>query len=225
MDDLSKFQLAVNADLFRRAASCVSSEPTRYYLNGVYATPCDAGGVLLISTDGHKMVAIRDPEGTIVGKGGIVSLEKAVLKECKEGRQILVSKKKATVVRGGKPEDGFDFGLCVDPNSTVLAFQWKDVLIDGTFPDWTRAASLPNFTVEKTGINPNFLLTVASSLGGKFSAVVAYETTPGGPIFVACPESHVDGFGLIMPVRCGAAKVPTWLAAIKKPAEVQSKAA
>src|SRR5256885_2092412 len=63
--------IKVNARLFAAAWVCISTEESRYYLNGVRIEPL-AEGCVMVATDGHRLIAIRDPSGTC-DKADIVS--------------------------------------------------------------------------------------------------------------------------------------------------------
>ncbi|RCK40460.1 hypothetical protein [Thalassospira xiamenensis] len=60
-------RITVSAKHFYAAWQFVSTEKTRYYLNGVYIEPHKDGGVLLIATDGHSMAVIRDATARFEG--------------------------------------------------------------------------------------------------------------------------------------------------------------
>ena len=73
-DEKPKLRAILNAELFWRAGFCMSTEETRYYLTGVRVEPeTEKGGACMVSTNGHALVAIRDPNAIIEGDG-IVSL-------------------------------------------------------------------------------------------------------------------------------------------------------
>ena len=74
--------IRVNANLFRLAQMTVSTEETRYYLNGIFIQPHAVQGVLLVSTDGHRMTVIHDETGH-ADQSAIVRLSPEALKLCK----------------------------------------------------------------------------------------------------------------------------------------------
>lgn len=67
MTTATKREVRVRAKHFAAAYVFASTEETRYYLNGVLVEPHPDGGVLLVATDGHRMVAIKDDEGETNG--------------------------------------------------------------------------------------------------------------------------------------------------------------
>ncbi len=120
--------------LFDKSKFAISTEETRYYLNGVYMHVADAdGGKVLrcVATDGHRLARIdadlppgaEDMPGVIVPRKTVGELRK--LLEDDEA-QIAVSVSE-TKVRFATPE--------ITLTSKV---------IDGTFPDYTRVIPTGN---------------------------------------------------------------------------------
>lgn len=113
---------------------CISSEETRYYLNGVYITTESQGNgqvARFVATDGHKL-AKRDqfapdfPEVNEKTVGGVIVPTKAL----KSIRDLLKMKGRADVAR-------------VEFSKTrvfvaVGNYCLESKLIDGTFPDYER---------------------------------------------------------------------------------------
>ncbi|PPR10791.1 MAG: DNA polymerase III subunit beta [Alphaproteobacteria bacterium MarineAlpha11_Bin1] len=131
-------QFTVAASLLRRLIDrtrfAMSTEETRYYLNGLYFHATDASGtevLRIVSTDGHRLarVEVALPEGA-AGMPGIIVPRKAVgeiyklIEEVEENIEISLSE---TKIR-------FAFG------EAVLTSK----LIDGTFPDYDRVIPFGN---------------------------------------------------------------------------------
>jgi DNA polymerase-3 subunit beta len=119
---------AVLRRLFDKSKFAISTEETRYYLNGVYMHVADAdGGKVLrcVATDGHRLARIDAdlPEGAADMPGVIVPR-----KTVGELRKLL--------------EDD-DQAIAVSVSETKVRFATPDItltskVIDGTFPDYTR---------------------------------------------------------------------------------------
>jgi len=132
-----KFDLTSDqvGELFGRTEVAISTEPARYYLNGVFLQPFNngKGGTLRgVATDGHKLARIdcQMPEGAdgfsdVANKatGGIIVPTAAV-------KQI---KKIASDVSGVRVQISPAL-ITVSTDSTALTSK----LIDGTFPDYAR---------------------------------------------------------------------------------------
>lgn len=215
------FECVVSADLFRRASVAVSTEETRYYLNGVAVQPCDQGGALLVATDGHRLLAIRDPHAHVVGSG-IVSLSKALAAavgrkpKSQKGsstpqRFLAVKASKAAVidmvVRAATTPDAelYESMLeCVDePNAAVIAYQWSGAMIEGSFPDWRRAVGEP--TAEAAAceaIDASILTPLVAALSRpKERPAFRLWPTNGGAVHVLPYHSEVEGLAIVMPLR------------------------
>ena len=114
--------------LFDKSKFAISTEETRYYLNGVYmhVSSADSGPVLrCVATDGHRLARIdaplpdgaQDMPGVIVPRKTVAELRKLL--------------------------DDDDMTIAVSVSETKVRFATPDVtltskVIDGTFPDYTR---------------------------------------------------------------------------------------
>ncbi len=120
--------------LFEKSRFAISTEETRYYLNGVYMHVADGeeGRVLrCVATDGHRLARIDAalPEGAAEMPGVIVPR-----KTVGELRKLL--------------EDD-DMDIAVSVSETKLRFATPDItltskVIDGTFPDYARVIPAGN---------------------------------------------------------------------------------
>jgi DNA polymerase III subunit beta len=120
--------------LFDKAKFAISTEETRYYLNGVYmhVSESDGGRVLrCVATDGHRLARIDGelPDGAEEMPGVIVPR-----KTVGELRKLL---------------DDDDLKVAVSVSETKIRFATPDItltskVIDGTFPDYTRVIPAGN---------------------------------------------------------------------------------
>jgi len=112
--------------LIEKTRFAISTEETRYYLNGIYLHEVAAGSMLrAVATDGHRLAQaqIVRPEGA-KGMPGIIVPRKTVLELVK-----LI--------------DGLDGDIDVALSSSKIRFAAGNLiltskLIDGTFPDYER---------------------------------------------------------------------------------------
>ncbi|KIN65871.1 DNA polymerase III subunit beta [Sulfitobacter noctilucae] len=114
--------------LFDKSKFAISTEETRYYLNGVYMHIADAeGGKVLrcVATDGHRLARIDAdmPSGAAEMPGVIVPR-----KTVGELRKLL---------------DNDEVEIAVSVSETKVRFATPEItltskVIDGTFPDYTR---------------------------------------------------------------------------------------
>ncbi len=120
--------------LFDKSKFAISTEETRYYLNGVYMHVADAdGGQVLrcVATDGHRLARIDAdlPEGA-AGMPGVIVPRKTVgelRKLLEDDEAVIAVSVSETKVRFATPE--------ITLTSKV---------IDGTFPDYARVIPIGN---------------------------------------------------------------------------------
>ena len=120
--------------LFDKSKFAISTEETRYYLNGVYmhvATGEDGPVLRCVATDGHRLARIDAPlpDGA-QGMPGVIVPRKTV----GELRKLL---------------DDDDMQIAVSVSETKIRFATPAValtskVIDGTFPDYTRVIPVAN---------------------------------------------------------------------------------
>jgi len=112
-------------DLIDATRFAISTEETRYYLNGIYLHKSDAGELCAVATDGHRLALTR--QSLPAGAAAMPS--------------IILPRKAVTELR--KLLDDFDGEVTVSLSDTRAEFGFgavrlKSKLIDGTFPDYTR---------------------------------------------------------------------------------------
>lgn len=106
--------------------SCMSGEETRYYLRGIHFGAAHGHAV---STDGHRMAALRLPEGTLDLREDIIVPHHAVAMLA----SILAKDSNTrTLTVNATPRNG-TWTRLVTPTVHYAAR-----VVDGTFPDWQR---------------------------------------------------------------------------------------
>ncbi|MDH7786366.1 DNA polymerase-3 subunit beta [Ochrobactrum sp. 19YEA23] len=122
-----KFDTTLELDLAALVAPCVhciSTEETRYYLNGVYLHGVE-GRLVAVATDGHRLMRNVGSEGVL--EYGVILPRKLVGLLPKGAVTVELSQNKVRVTSG----------------STVITSK----LIDGTFPDYVRVIPTGNSNV------------------------------------------------------------------------------
>ncbi|MEO1693929.1 MAG: DNA polymerase III subunit beta [Pseudomonadota bacterium] len=120
--------------LIEKTRFAISTEETRYYLNGIYLHAVDANGQMMlraVATDGHRLaqVELESPAGADAMPGVIVP--------------------RKTVGELFRLLDGSGSDVLVSVSDTKIRFELGDVtltskLIDGSFPDYARVIPLTN---------------------------------------------------------------------------------
>ncbi|WGG61919.1 DNA polymerase III subunit beta [Brucella intermedia] len=122
-----KFDTTLELDLAALVAPCVhciSTEETRYYLNGVYLHAVE-GRLLAVATDGHRLMRNTGPAGAL--EYGVILPRKLVGLLPKGAVTVELSQNKVRVTSG----------------STIITSK----LIDGTFPDYVRVIPQSNANI------------------------------------------------------------------------------
>jgi len=199
----------VNADLFRAAYLCVSTEETRPYLQGVYIEPCTAGGATLVATDGHRLIAVHDASAAC-DAAVIVHLDKPALTALKRGKGETEPRRLSL--------DTPARAWVLNATGAQIAFQ-DNPLIDGHFPDWRRV--LPSDTdtdkpdAETLTIgayNADYIATfgeAAKIINGRVPLIALRHGARSGPAFIGLGSDIA--FGVLMPTRVdGLTNRPVW---------------
>ncbi len=128
--------------LFKGTSFAMSTEETRYYLNGIYLHPYENQELRAVATDGHRLarVSVPLPEGAENFPGIIISS-----KTIAEVLKILVNP---------QPLD-----IEISLSETQISFKYDTIyltsrLIDGTFPDYEKAIPQNNTKVLRLKTKP-----------------------------------------------------------------------
>lgn len=111
------------AAAFERVSYAISTEETRYYLNGIYCHAVEAG-IRLVATDGHRLakqfLPLDEPPSAMPG--------------------VIIPRKTVDVITRNLPKDG-TVSIAVSDAKIRFAFGGMVILsklIDGTYPDYPR---------------------------------------------------------------------------------------
>ncbi|HLY56176.1 MAG TPA: DNA polymerase III subunit beta [Stellaceae bacterium] len=120
--------------LIDRTRFAISTEETRYYLNGIYFHAAKSGEIPVlraVATDGHRLarVELPLPEGA-EGMRGVIVPRKTV----QELRRLLDEVDGTVLISLSDVKARFDLGDCILTSK----------LIDGTFPDYDRVIPVAN---------------------------------------------------------------------------------
>ena len=114
--------------LIDRTKFAISTEETRYYLNGIYLHKADRDGVNVlraVATDGHRLASVEAPLPS--GAENIVG--------------VIVPRKTVAELRKLIDESGDEVVISMSESKVRFAFDnavLTSKLIDGTFPDYQR---------------------------------------------------------------------------------------
>src|SRR5215510_10429599 len=203
-DMTHSFKLAA-ADLKRlidKTQFAISTEETRYYLNGIYlhtAGTNKAPTLRAVATDGHRLAQCELPlPAGGSGMPGIIVPRKTV----GEVQRLIEDNEAEVTVELSQGKIRFSIG------DAVLTSK----LIDGTFPDYVRVIPVANdkeLVVEKKefeqaaepldiGFNSRYLLDIAAQLDGE--AAVLKLADPGSPTLIQ-ERDDKGALYVLMPMR------------------------
>jgi DNA polymerase III subunit beta len=121
--------------LIDKTQFAISSEETRYYLNGIYLHTVDVDGHIMlraVATDGHRLarVEVTAPKGAL-GMPGVIVPRKAVA----EIQKLVENLDQDIRIEISAAKARFTFG---DRSASSGQVVLTSKLIDGTFPDYMR---------------------------------------------------------------------------------------
>lgn len=206
---------AVRLDALLRVRPFVSPNDMRYYLNGVFVHAHSEGGAVCVATDGHRLGVRRDTDG-LVNEPQIVRLPRELKAPPKSVRgawavMTRTGDRYATlslIERLSDPEH--------DTAENAIArvaecFQkFGDVLIDGTFPDYTQILPAEGDKDTIRGFNGKYL----SSFG---KALTIRGGDQGAPHIILDNDDQ-DFLGVLMPMRTTSDRRQDWTKALAYPA-------
>lgn len=122
-------------DVIDRTKFAVSTEETRYYLNGVYMHAKKEGEakvLRVVATDGHRLACVESP----------------LPQGAENLAGVIIPRKTVTEVRKLLDDNGAD-NITVSMSENKVRFAFNDVtltskLIDGTYPDYERVIPTDN---------------------------------------------------------------------------------
>ncbi len=186
------FSCVIDADLFLRAAAVRAVDAFRDYLEGVRVEPCSSGGALLIATDGHRMIVLRDAAAEVTGAATICPtaffLEACATEheydevgECIPpgnerppifmARRIRCDGHRVEVARVTRnmaeplPPEGDTLAACFDdPARQICSISGDGVVVDH-FPEWRKVVPInPDPGMVAGPINPEKLVGLKRAL-------------------------------------------------------------
>lgn len=189
----------VNSVAIKAAFPFIADDDVRFYMCGVNIRPLDDGSVMVVATDGHRFIIVRDPNG-YADKEVIARVSKDAIKHA----DVKVT---FDVLNNGSVvwNDEAAMPVFVQPGNSV---------IDGNFP---RIESVVDSVGYREGIhgavNPNYLVDVLKiKIGGKAAALRFFTRDEDSPLlFMISGIGDVEVVGGIMKLRESLEWLPGWL--------------
>jgi hypothetical protein len=165
----------------------VSNDENRYLLNGFYVQRHNAGGAVIVGTDGRSMGVFHDQFGEC-RIPAIVRLSKTTLSACAEGCSLVLTGDRASVYQMWNKDTG----------EGILVAAQDQAVIEGDFPDWR--ALVPPIAAETQPATFAFTelkkFEKVREFGSKIAALRVFATGPNKPAVVRTARD--DFVGVIM---------------------------
>lgn len=209
-------KLTVNASKLKLAATCMATVDIRYYLCGVRIEPRTEGGVYIVATDGHRMIAVIDETGH-VDEACIVRMSSATFAKLPkignkdgwtasvievEGASHLAIKGKGGRLEYLQPNDGDDL-----------------FIKDAKYPDWRRVLKfkecieLQNIGTFQLQYMSAIQKAISPSKMGLAVRLFGHHHTDGILVQIV---NHEYAAMVVMPMRNDVGKNEKWVANFAK---------
>ena len=185
----------------------MAQDDIRYYLCGVNIRPLADNSAMIVATNGHRYIVVRDPNG-FVEREVIVSISKDAIKHAANANHTL------DVMSNG---NSMISGTVAEP----LFIQPGNSLIEGKFPRIERVASTIGYKEGISGaVNPQYLHD-ALVIGKTFGQSIRFFTRDNdSPLtFVLGGLGELECFGGIMKMKDCFDALPDWFPA---PGQIES---
>src|SRR5450830_203356 len=195
----------INAVALKIVYPFVAQQDIRFYLNAINIWPLDDGSVMVVATDGHRYVVVRDPHGYAEHEI-IVGISKDALKHAGNAKHTL------DVMSNG---NAMISGQVAEP----LFIQPGNALVDAKFPRIERVASTVGYKEGIGGaVNPRYLAD-ALAIGKSFGESIRFFTRDNdSPLtFLLGGIGELECFGGIMKIRDSFETLPSWFPIATEP--------
>lgn len=218
-------RVRVRAEYIAMLMPFVSTEPTRYYLNGIHIEPHPQGGALLVATNGHILGVVHDKDAS-VDAAWTCAIPKMIAQACtKKVREALdrphsvdfIGRNVYVTTARFNPKDEERLGDPAELSDQHLAAAFSPA-IDGTYPDWRRVIAMadPSKACTAASFNSRYLdaFRDVARVRGSESITTRLGDAGNCPTIVEV-DAVPEFLGLLMPMRGRAAeafRLPAWLA-------------
>jgi DNA polymerase-3 subunit beta len=196
-------KITIDHSIIKALLICAAKQDIRYYLKGVCVDARANGDVVLVATDGHRLlaypVAVDNIEALAPGEYIIPRETLEAVKPAKAGRITLPIH--IDIVTAPDTPDPERVGVTIKGKTSITVTGATSAVtapIDGKFPDWRRIVPAST-SGEIAQFNADYVSgfgDVCKLLGGKYGPFINHN---GGSCAVV---TNLPGaLGLIMPMR------------------------
>lgn len=191
----------INAVAVKLVYPFAATNDIRYYLNGINIRPLDDGSVMIVATNGHRYIVVRDPHG-YAEREIVVSISKDGMKHANSAKHTL------DVMSNGS-------AMFSDNVAQPLFIQPGNSIVEGIFPRIERVASTVGYREGIGGaVNPAYLadaLAIAKATGNSIRFFTRDNDSPLN--FIVGGLGDLECFGGIMKIRDSFEALPGWFPA------------
>lgn len=188
----------INAAAVKMVFPFVAKDDIRFYLNGINVRPLEDGSVMVVATDGHRYIVVRDPNG-FAEKEIITAVSKDALKHANNAKHSL------DVMSDGR-------AMISDQVAQPLFIQPGNSIIEANYPRIERVASVTGYKEGISGsVYPRYLndaLTIGKGFGDSIRFFTRDEDSP--LLFLISGIGELECFGGIMKRRDNFDALPAW---------------
>lgn len=199
----------INAVVVKTVFPFMSQDDIRFYLNAINIRPLEDGSVMVVASDGHRYVVVRDPSG-FAEKELIVSISKDALKHAGSAKHTL------DVMSNG--------AVSISDNvAAPLFIQPGNSLVDAAYPRIEKIASMIGYTEGISGaVNPRYLADALAIAKGFGNSIRFFNRDHDSALlFLLGDGRDLECFGGIMKYKDNYDALPAWL---PKPTEAETLA-
>lgn len=202
--------IKVTPKIFAAACAFVADpKDPRWYLRYVRIEPCPGGGALLVATNGHRLISIRDENGVCETPFLAFGRNRSLIAECKKESidSLFLTRDGMAMIAISAPD-----GPICDRVSFLSRNPTED---ESLYPDWrSRAVGEELSSIDgPISVNPKYLGGFEQSVkliyGARYPQITIQRCS-GGRILV---RSGDDIFGIVMEMDSDGTfvDVPDWL--------------
>jgi DNA polymerase-3 subunit beta len=214
-------KIIVEHSVIKSLLICVAKQDVRYYLKGVAVDARANGDVVLVATDGHRMlaypVAVDNIEALAPGEYIIPREALEAVKPAKVGRTTMPIQ--IDIITAPDTPDPERVGVTIKGKTTITVTGVTSAVtapIDGTYPNWRRIVPAST-SGEIAQFNADYVASfgdICKLLGGKYGPYINYNGTGA-----AIVTNLGAAFGVLMPLRMNGDELtytgaPAWARAV-----------
>ncbi len=167
-------------DVIDRTKFAISTEETRYYLNGIFIHAKNEGAtkvLRVVATDGHRLACVESP----------------LPKGAEDVKGVIIPRKTVTEIRK-LLEDNNAENVSIALSDNKIIFSFEDItltskLIDGTYPDYERVIPTDsNKTIEVKASELASAVDRVSVVAERTRAIKIVPSTGKMTVTTSCPD-------------------------------------